>query len=48
VLAAGGLAGPVLAAGGLAGLVLGPAGLVLAGGTASADAPGVQLAAACT
>ncbi|HSS91265.1 MAG TPA: hypothetical protein VLL69_18250 [Streptosporangiaceae bacterium] len=51
MLAAGGLAGPVLAAGGLAGLVLaglGPAGLVLAGGTASADAPGVQLAAACT
>jgi hypothetical protein len=50
VLAAGGLAGPVLAAGGLAGLVLAGlvlAGLVVAGGTASADAPGVQLAAGC-
>jgi hypothetical protein len=48
VLAAGRLAGPVLAAGGLAGLVLAAGGLVLAEGTASADAPGVQLAAACT
>jgi hypothetical protein len=51
VLAAGGLAGAVLAGLlGLAGLVpagLGPAGLVLAGGTARADAPGVQLAAGC-
>ena len=50
VLPADGLAGPVLAADGLAGLVLaglGPAGLVLAGGTASDDAPGVQLAVGC-
>jgi hypothetical protein len=52
VLAAGGLAGLVLA--GLLGLAgfapagLEPAGLVLAGGTARADAPGVQLAAGCT
>jgi hypothetical protein len=51
VLAAGGLAGAVLA--GLLGLAgpvpagLGPAGLVVAGGTARAGAPGVQLAAGC-
>jgi len=51
VLAADGLAGAVLAGLlGLAGLVpagLGPAGLVVAGGTARADAPGVQLGAGC-
>ena len=51
MLAAGGLAELVLAGLlGLAGLVsagLGPAGPVLAGGTARADAPGVQLATGC-
>ena len=46
VLAGGGLAGLVLTGGVLAGLLV-PAGLVPGGGTARADAPGVQLAAGC-